>query len=150
MSRVIDCQPFHLLHVAFRLPQRDVDEALALGFKSVQDVAVRRAADPGVKFTVIDAAGTPQVCFGVAETMVPGVGVLWMLRAKGAEPFVKTGAKAVRAIVASGEYRRIETQARADCGPCRTFIEWLGFTFEGTKRGFFTDGCDLHQFAIVR
>jgi hypothetical protein len=150
MSRVVDCEPLHLHLVASRLPRRDVEEILALGYRSVQDVAAQRAVEHGVRWTILDSDGMPQVCFGVSETRVPGVGLLWMLRAEGAERFVKTGTKALRVIVKSREYRRIEAQARADCHPCRSFLEWLGFTYEGTKRSFFLDGADLDEFALVK
>lgn len=149
MSRIVDAQPWHLLSVALRLPERDMREAAALGYRSVQDVAVRRAAEAGVKFAILDEKGDPQVCFGVTESATPGVGVLWMLRAIGSEAFVKTGARAVREIAKSGEYRRIETYSQADCTRCRKLIEWLGFSYECTKRAFFTDGTDMDQFSIV-
>jgi hypothetical protein len=150
MSRVIQCEPWHLLSVAHRIPDRDRRELELLGYRDWQEVAVQRAAEAGVKFSVVDAQGVPHVCFGISESRMVGVGTLWMVRAVGAERFVKAGAQALRRIVASGEYRRIETHSKADCGPCRKFIEWLGFAYEGTRKGFFTDGSDMDQFAIVR
>lgn len=150
MSRVIDCEPLHLHLVASRLPRRDVEEMLALGYKSVQDVAAQRAVEHGVRFTIVDAEGMPQICFGISETSMRGIGHVWMLRAVGAEPFVKTCTKALRTIITSDEYRRLEATARADCVPCRKLLEWLGFTYEGTKRRFFLDGADLDEFALVK
>lgn len=149
MSRIVDCEPWHLMRVALCMPRRDVEEAFALGFRSVQDVAVRRALEPGVKFAILDDEGTPQACFGIAELPIAGVGRMWLLRAEGAERFVKTGARAVKRIVAANEYRRIEAGARADCEPCRTFLKWLGFTYEGTRHAFYVDGGDLDEFAII-
>lgn len=150
MSAIIDCTPVHLLYVATRLPRRDVEEALALGYPDVQAVAVQRAAERGVKWTVVDATGTPKACFGITDSPVPGVGVMWLLRTVDAGPFVRAGFRAVKAIFATREYRRIEASARSDCMPCRKFLEWLGFEYEGTKREFFTDGCAVEMYAYVR
>jgi hypothetical protein len=150
MSAIIDLQPWHLLHVVMRLPTRDIEEARLLGYKDVQQLAVRRAWGAGVKFTILASNGTPMVCFGVEDTGIPGVGELWMLRAIGAEPYAKTGAKAMKAIIASNEYRRLSAAAKSDCEPCKVFLRWLGFTYEGTKRAFFADGSSLDEFSYVR
>lgn len=148
--KIVDAQPWHLIAVSLRLPERDQREIAAMGFKNVQDVALRRAVQPGVRFTVLDANGDPQVCFGVAETGVDGVGEMWMLRTIGAERYCKTAHRTVREIVAAGQYRRIETYTKSDSPACRKFVEWLGFAYEGTKRAFFLDGTHLDQFSIVK
>ena len=150
MSRIVDCQPWHLLAVSLRLPERDQREIAALGYKDAQDVAVRRAAQPGVRFAVLDVHEQPQVCFGIAETGFQGVGEMWMLRTVGAERYCKTAYRTMRAIRDAGEYRRIETYTKSDSPACRRFVEWLGFTYEGTKRAFFLDGSSVDQFSIVK
>jgi RimJ/RimL family protein N-acetyltransferase len=127
-----------------------VEEALALGYPDMQALAMQRATERGVRWTVLDSNGEPRACFGIADTAVPGVGSMWLLRTEDAAPFVKTGFKVLRAILAVGEYRRIEATARGDCLPCRRFVEWLGFKHEGTKRRFFTDGCCAEMYAWTK
>lgn len=147
---IVDTQPWHLLAVVLRLPERDRVELAALGYVSVQDVAVRRAAQPGVKFTLLDSQGQPQACFGIAETGIDGIGEMWLLRTEEAGRYCKAGYQAVQQILRAKQYRRIETYTKRDAIGCRKFVEWLGFTYEGTKRAFFLDGSDLDQFSIVR
>lgn len=148
--RIVDAEPWMLMAVALRLTERDVHEASLLGYKSVQDVAVRRSTEIGMKWAILDDQGDPQACFGVADNGIPGVGTMWLMRTDGAARYAKSGLKAIRAIIKSGEYRRVEAYAKADCEACRKFLRWLGFAFEGTKRAFFTDGTDMDQFAITR
>lgn len=149
MSRIVTCEPWHLIYVSTHAPAREIDEALAQG-SDIQTLAARRAVERGVRFTVMNDAGEPKVCFGIAETGMPGVGELWMFRGIGAERYAKLGHKTVREIVAAAQYRRIEVKTKADCAACRKFVEWLGFAYEGTKKSFFLDGTGMHLFAIVR
>jgi hypothetical protein len=147
---IVDCTPLHLLYVCQRLPKRDVEEAITLGYPDMQSLAMQRATERGVRWTVLDAKGEPRACFGIADTAVPGVGAMWLLRTPDAAPFARTGWKAVRKIFSLGAYRRIEATARGDCQPCRKFLEWLGFKHEGTKRRFFTDGCCAELYAWTK
>lgn len=149
MSHVVNCEPWHLLYVAFRSPERDCKEAVNVGV-DIQTLAARRAVEHGVRFTIVTPEGEPKVCFGISDTAVPGVGYMWMIRSEDAARYAKTGYKTIREIVKAAQYRRIESIASAECQPCRAFLFWLGFVFEGTKRAFFADGSDADCFAIVR
>lgn len=149
MNPIIDCEPWHLIYVAARLPAHYAEEAKTFGC-DVQTLAARRAVERGVRFTILSSKGEPKACFGISDTLVPGVGMMWLFRTVDAAPYAKTGYRALKQIVKANEYRRIEAMTSSTCGPCRTFIEWLGFSYEGTKRAFFADGGDMDFFAIVR
>lgn len=83
-----------------------------------------------------------------------GVGEAWLIMTKQAKKHDIFGLVALTVIekkmnelIAEHKLRRVQAEVRADFLPGIKMIEALGFGYEGTKRKYTPDGCDMRIYA---
>jgi hypothetical protein len=144
--------PLTLAHMTSILPRlRPIDVEEILGgtrHPSLEAWARSRVEIPGVAWAVL-VDGVPMWCVGVLEGAVRGIGAMWLVGARGCEPYVKHVMRIVRVILSDGGFRRVECKCYADNDAANRFAMRFGFKFEGTLRGYSLQGKDINQYGVL-
>ena len=138
----------HLESLLPRLREADVREILgASRHPTMQSWAAAKVASAGVSLTLL-VDGVPMICGGVLEGAVRGIGVLWLVGARGCERHIKHVLRVWRAIREEGGYRRLECKCYAGNEKANEFAQRAGLRFEGRLEGYALDGSDLNQYGL--
>ncbi len=146
----IPMQPWHLMSVALRMRECDIEQMRALGVERDPQVwACRQVLRGGSAFAIVNAEGMPLACVGaVCEDDIADV---WFaaIDAFTTSPKAQAAcARTVRAFVTHGQYTRL----RATCSTRHPYasrtLDALGFERRGSCAAFARDGGDLLHYAI--
>lgn len=139
----------HLFDILPRLRERDAAEILdASRFPTLEAWARSRIEGAGVSWAVL-ADGVPVWCGGVLEGAVRGIGAMWLVGAKGCEPFVMYAIRVWQTIFQHGGFRRLECKCFAANEQANRFARICGLSPEGTLRGYALSGADINQYGRV-
>lgn len=139
----------HLESLLPRLRGQDLREILgASRHETLQSWAAAKVASAGVSLTVL-VDGVPMICGGVLEGAVRGIGVLWMVGARGCERHIKHVLRVWRVILKEGGFRRLECKCYAGNEKANEFARRAGLRFEGGLTGYALDGSTLNQYGLT-
>jgi RimJ/RimL family protein N-acetyltransferase len=139
----------HILALLPRIRACDAYEILAASrYRTLEDWARSRLDIPGCAFSALEG-DVVQACGGVLEGPVAGIGALWLVGSERLQSVAKHVLRVWRAIRDHGGFRRLECKCYAANDVANRFALRLGFTFEGTLRGYTLEGGELNQYGLV-
>lgn len=139
-------QPIHLLTVVMKY---EGDDDIPQDMIERQRWACARALHPGVSFCVLNSSDQPVACFGFVDED-DGRCTGWLVTSSGWCCYLKSIAKAVKAIMKEGGYRRIQAFIRPDRPGAEKFVRWLGFEFDGALPKVAQDGATLNLYSYTQ
>lgn len=140
--QIIPFQPDHLARLEVQ-----PDQAEAVGAMSQQGYG-QFLADAGPAFTGVDGDRIV-ICAGLVP-LWPGRSSLWALLSVHAAKFMLAIHRATLRFLATRTDRRIEATCATGFKEAHRWLEMLGFTREGTLRGFTPEGFDHDMYSRVR
>lgn len=149
---------YDLLYLAndARADEREQWEALTGRPWDVEEVANDHYNRGGLKFTLVDAVGSPPIAAGGWQELIPGVWQSWMIgTADNWATRWRAITKASRRVMDDLEQnlgaRRLQTSALASRAlACAWYVRGLKMQPEGIMRGFGMGGEDVAMFARVK
>jgi hypothetical protein len=138
MIQIVAFDPAHLDAIELRAEQ--LGEVPAHG---------GNAANHGPAFTALDDAGRVVTIAGLAEIHAAYASA-WAMIASDARRAMPGVVRAMRAVIDSAHYARVDMAVRADWAQAHLLARRLGFENSGLQRKFWPDGGDAVIYARIR